>query len=158
MRIFSILAAIAVAIILAMSILARPQLLAMAGMDSPSEEPSETANTGEGEPDAAAQRLVQVRHQLSRAQLQPVQRASGFACSRRSCLGLSHSSCLLRLSPCHRITLCPLRRLLLRLSPCHRITLLRLGLGQRLLLRQLHGRHLRLEGGELGCRVEHRKR
>ena len=60
MRIFSILAAIAVAIILAMSILARPQLLAMAGMDSPSEEPSETANTGEGEPDAAAQRLVKV--------------------------------------------------------------------------------------------------
>jgi multidrug efflux system membrane fusion protein len=54
MRIFPIIAAVAVAILLAMSILARPQLSAMLGMNVPTEEATTIVETGNDTPQAKA--------------------------------------------------------------------------------------------------------
>ncbi|MBM1631570.1 efflux RND transporter periplasmic adaptor subunit [Sulfitobacter mediterraneus] len=62
MRIFSILAALVVTVILAMSILARPQLMALLGMNGDAEAAQDsTLTTGEaGTAEAATQKLVKV--------------------------------------------------------------------------------------------------
>ena len=62
MRIFSILAALVVTVLLAMSILARPQLMALLGMSGDAEETqTNTLNTGEADAEnAASQNLVKV--------------------------------------------------------------------------------------------------
>ncbi len=62
MRIFSILAALVVTVLLAMSILARPQLMALLGVSGDAEETqTNTLNTGEADAEnAASQNLVKV--------------------------------------------------------------------------------------------------
>ncbi len=63
MRLFSILAALVVSVVLAMSILARPQWMALFGAPAPDETASYTPASveQEAEPDAAAANLVKVR-------------------------------------------------------------------------------------------------
>lgn len=61
MRIFSILAAIVVSIVLGMSILARPQLMALMGAPAPAAEETEASYTPQSEASAPASDLVKVR-------------------------------------------------------------------------------------------------
>ena len=61
MRIFSILAALLVTVLLAMSILARPQLMALLGAPAPTTAETETAATAETGNAAAPENLVKVR-------------------------------------------------------------------------------------------------